>query len=263
MSCSRSVMATENAEIFPPRQQNFFPLTQNDGADRIPHMSETLHDRIRKRLEELNLTPAAASLKADLSKEMLRKLLANPDAMPSGKSLTALANALEVSEQWLLSGGETTSAVKTDVRPASSTPPMRHEMSNDVPVRGTAAGSHLGGAFQITSDTIDFVRRPPALINVVNLYSLYVEGSSMEPQYSPGDLIFIHPDKPPRLGDAVVIQCQVDAEGHAEATIGILSRRSAEKVTIRKHNPPAEIDLPRETVVTIHKVLTNNELFGI
>jgi phage repressor protein C with HTH and peptisase S24 domain len=256
-------MKTEHAEHFPPRQQNFFPLSQVSGADRIPLMSETLHDRIRKRLEELDLTPAAASLKARLSKEMLRKLLGNPDAMPSGKSLTALASALEVSEQWLLSGGETPPTVKTDVRRASSTPPLRHEMPNDVPVRGTAAGSHLRGAFQITADHVDFVRRPPTLTNVLNLYSLYVEGTSMEPQYAPGDLLFIHPDKPARVGDAVVIQCQIDPEGAMEATIGILSRRSAERVTIRKHNPPAEIDIPRETILSIHKVLTNNEIYGI
>ncbi|MGR9252712.1 S24 family peptidase [Rhizobium leguminosarum] len=256
-------METEHAEHFPPRQQNFFPLSQVSGADRIPLMSETLHDRIRKRLKDLNLTPGAASRKADLSKEMLRKLLANPDAMPSGKSLTALAGALEVTEQWLLSGGEIVPAVKSDVRAASPTPPMRHEMPNDVPVRGTAAGSHLRGAFQMTADPVDYARRPPTLTNVVNLYSLYVEGTSMEPQYGPGDLIFIHPDKPARIGDAVVVQCQIDPEGHIEATIGILSRRSAEKVTIRKHNPPAEIDLPRETVISIHKVLTNNEIYGV
>lgn len=263
MSCSRSVMGAENAEDFPSSQQKLFPLTQNNNADRIPRMSETMHDRIRNRLEEMGLNPSSASLKAGLSKEMLRKLLGNPEAMPSGKNLTALAKALEVTEQWLLTGDEAPQVVRSDVRPASAAYPMRHEMPNDVPVRGTAAGSHLRGAFQITSDTIDFVRRPPALMNVINLYSLYVEGTSMEPQYHPGDLVFVHPDKPPRLGDAVIIQCQIDAEGHSEATIGILSRRTAEKITIRKHNPAAEIDLPRETVVTIHKVLTNNELFGI
>jgi phage repressor protein C with HTH and peptisase S24 domain len=256
-------METEHAEHFPPRQQNFFPLSQVSSADRIPLMSETLHDRVRKRLEELNLTPAAASLKGGLSKEMLRKLLGNPDALPSGKSLTALAGALEVSEQWLLHGGDNVPAVKTDVRAASSTPPLRHEMANDVPVRGTAAGSHLRGAFQLSADTIDFARRPPTLTNVANLYALYVEGTSMEPQYNPGDLLFIHPDKPARIGDAVVVQCQIGPEGPTEATIGILSRRSAEKVTIRKHNPPAEIDLPRETVLSIHKVLTNNEIYGV
>ncbi|PWI54148.1 XRE family transcriptional regulator [Rhizobium phaseoli] len=256
-------METEHAEHFPPRQQNFFPLSQVSAADRIPLMSETLHDRIRKRLKDLDLTPGGASRKAELSKDTLRKLLANPDAMPSGKSLTALAGALEVSEQWLLSGGESAPAVKTDVRAASSTPPLRHEMPNNVPVRGTAAGSHMRGAFQMTADPVDFVRRPPALANVVNLYSLYVEGTSMEPQYAPGDLVFVHPDKPAKVGDAVVIQCQVGEDGPTEATIGILSRRSAEKVTIRKHNPPAEIDLPRETVRSIHKVLTNNEIYGI
>jgi phage repressor protein C with HTH and peptisase S24 domain len=100
-------------------------------------------------------------------------------------------------------------------------------------------------------------------MNARNVYSLYVEGTSMEPQFQPGDLIYVHPDKPPRFGDAVVIQVQLGDSEAMEATIGILSKRATEMVTIRKHNPNAEIDIPRSTIVAIHKVLSVNELYGV
>ncbi len=226
-------------------------------------MSETIHDRIRRRIEELGLNPSSASQKAGLSKDALRKLLSNPDQMPTGKTLTGLAKALEVSEQWILTGGETVVPFRREVRVASSEMPLRHQMANDVPVLGTAAGSHLRGAFQISSDPIDYVRRPPSLINARNIYSLYVEGSSMEPQYNPGDLIYVHPDRPPRPGDAVVVQCQLTSEGQMEATLGIYLRRTGEVLIIKKHNPQAEIEIARTIIVSMHKVLTMNEIFGV
>ncbi|RVJ03349.1 XRE family transcriptional regulator, partial [Sinorhizobium medicae] len=61
-------------------------------------MTETIHDRIKERLRIMDLSPQAASMKAGLSKDTLRKLLANRDQLPTGKTLSALAPALEVSE---------------------------------------------------------------------------------------------------------------------------------------------------------------------
>ncbi|NTF87522.1 helix-turn-helix domain-containing protein [Agrobacterium rhizogenes] len=225
-------------------------------------MAKTIHDRIQERLDIMGLNPSAASLKANLSREAVRKLLANRDQLPTGKTLFKLAQALEVSEQWLLTGEDKASSSRSETQSQPAELPLRHEMANDVPVMGTAAGSHLRGAFQLSTDPVDYVRRPPALMNARNIYSLYIEGSSMEPQFWPGDLVFVHPDKPPRFGDAVVIQCQVNG-GQMEATIGIYSKRTPEKISIRKHNPTADIEIARETILSIHKVLTLNEIFGI
>ncbi|RVJ00729.1 S24 family peptidase, partial [Sinorhizobium medicae] len=99
-----------------------------------------------------------------------------------------------------------------------------------------------------------------------DIYSLYVEGSSMEPQYWQGDLVYVHPHKPARSGDAVVVQCRIgeeEIEGTVEATIGLYVRRTGEALIIRKHNPPAEIEIKNEAIISYHKVLTMNELFGI
>lgn len=238
-------------------------MTQKHGADRIPHMAITIHDRIQQRLDALGLNPSAASLKGGMSRETIRKLLANKDQLPNGKTLFKLAIALEVSEQWLLTGSEKTTAQDNGGRLAGPEMPLRHEMPNDVPVMGTAAGSHKGGAFQMTTEPVDYARRPPSLMNARNVYSLYVEGSSMEPQYWPGDLIFVHPDKPPRFGDAVVVQMKMAKNSQMEAMIGIYSKRTPEDIFVQKHNPADFIKIPLEHIDKIHKVLTLNEIFGV
>ncbi len=238
-------------------------MTIPASADKIPHMSETLHDRIRQRMSLLGLNPSSTSLKAELSRETVRKLLENPEQLPTGKTLQALARALETSEQWLLSGGEVGIALKREVRATDVSMPLPFEMPKDVPVMGTAAGSHERGAFQLSSEPIDYVRRPPTLMHAKNIYSLYVEGESMVPQFSPGDLLFLNPDKPPHIGDPVVIQVQTSAEGNFEATLGILLKRTAGTVTIQKHNPSAMIEIDRATIAYMHKVLTPNEIYGV
>jgi phage repressor protein C with HTH and peptisase S24 domain len=136
-------------------------------------------------------------------------------------------------------------------------------MPLDVPVMGTAAGSHLRGAFQFEGGIVDYVRRPPALVGAKEIYGLYVEGSSMEPQYFPGDLIYVHPHRPPRTGDIVVVQCRNGEHAQGEATLGIYRRKTEKAFVIGKRNPPAEIEIAREHVTSVHRVLTVNELFGV
>lgn len=154
---------------------------------------------------------------------------------------------------------------RSDATPATQAPPLpsRNGMPLDVPVMGTAAGSLARGAFQLEGGVVDYVRRPPALIGARDIYALYVEGSSMEPQYFPGDLIYVNPHKPPRIGDIVVVQCRNGEHTPEEASLGIYRKRTEKAVTIGKRNPVAEIDLSRDHVKDIHRVLTMNELFGV
>ena len=95
-----------------------------------------------------------------------------------------------------------------------------------------------------------------------DIYALYVEGSSMEPQYFPGDLVYVHPHKPPRLGDVIVVQSAI-TDVEVEATLGVYVKRTEQHLTILKRNPVAEVQLKREAIRAIHKVLTVNELFGV
>lgn len=184
---------------------------------------------------------------------------------PDQDKLTGLAQLLDLAIDDLLPEGAHIKAQPQHtggVRLADVPVPSRLQMTNDVPVMGTAAGSHAKGAFQFSMNPIDFVRRPPALVGARDVYALYVEGESMEPEFRPGQLIYVHPHKPPRIGDAVVIQCMA-SDGSYEATIGLYARRSPETIAIHKHNPKATVEVNRSIIVAIHKVLTTNELFGV
>jgi len=68
-----------------------------------------MRERIQQRLDDLELSPRAASIKAGLSTHFLQNLFANEDKGINTASLIKLAEALEVTPEWLLTGrGEKT-----------------------------------------------------------------------------------------------------------------------------------------------------------
>ncbi len=143
-----------------------------------------------------------------------------------------------------------------------------------IPVLGTAAGSALG-AFEIGREAIDYVRRPPSLAGLKEIYAIYVVGDSMVPQHKPGELRIIHPNRPAVPGDSVVIQTYNAATNTREAFIKELVRDKGRFIVCKQHNPPMEITYLRPNgdptnnekndsyVIRVHKVLTMNELHGV
>lgn len=240
-------------------------------------MSNSLHERLKTRISEMGLTYEGAAKRSGLDRSYFKTMFDRENSSPRGDTLRKIAKGLEVSEAWILTGvaqeeptpdNQQNGSSPADAKPMNSTVaapilPQRHEMPNNIPVMGTAAGSHIGGAFQFEGGVIDYVRRPPALMGARDIYALFVEGSSMEPQFFPGDLIYINPHKPPRIGDAIVVQTRISSDRPMEATIGILIKRTETHIVIRKHNPTAEVQLLRNGETMVHKILTMNELFGV
>jgi phage repressor protein C with HTH and peptisase S24 domain len=148
-----------------------------------------------------------------------------------------------------------------DVAPAGAIlPPVN--LVKDVPVKGTTAGSAVG-AFQLTTDVIEYVGRPPALMTTRDAYALYVENESMVPRFWPGELVFVHPHRPLQVGDAMVVQIQAHPAAEIESYIKIFKGRTAEWIVAEQYNPRSEVRYARATVIATHKVLTSNELFGV
>ncbi len=210
---------------------------------------------------------------------------ATPALLP--EKIAVLAKMLNVSIAYLLTGGDTAqpsvAPVKTfeaddfkgDMRngvrhhkdaPMSPAPgvrvPIPQEMPRDMPVRGVAACSSGDGAFQFEMDVVDWVRRPPALVGVAEAYALYMSGDSMEPKYKDGDLVFVHPKRPVRPGDDVIIVMCDGPNGEPYAYCKTIVEMRPEVLTIRQYNPPITRELDRGLVVSIHRVMTNNDMYG-
>lgn len=136
------------------------------------------------------------------------------------------------------------------------------DLPRDVPVLGVAAGS-VSGAVHLTEGPVDWVRRPPALAGVPDVYAIYIKGDSMEREHRDGDLRFVHPHRPAHVGDTVVVQTRDAAHRPLQTWIKYLKRRSEAAIVLEQSNPPATYEFKAKTVVAVHKVLTMNELFGI
>lgn len=95
-----------------------------------------------------------------------------------------------------------------------------------------------GGAMVISSDPVDYVRRPQPLENVKDGYALIVVGESMTPRYEPGDMLLVHPHLPPVPGCDVVLYSD-DGAGQVLVTVKRLRKATAEAWHLHQHNPPA------------------------
>lgn len=207
------------------------------------------------------------------------------DTDPSTENLLHVSEILNVSVE-VLTGGATkirdvvpigqTEPVKlvSDRRPevrsfedevvrAFGTPTMNKDYPQDVPVYGVAVGGSEG-EFVLNGQIVDYVRRPPGIAKARNVYAIFVIGSSMSPRFEEGEIVYVTPHKPPAIGDYVVVQMVGKTEDdNGVALIKRLERRSGDRVLLSQFNPPAELELDRESIKAMHVVMRWNELLGV
>ena len=229
-------------------------------------MTETLHQRIRQRLDELETNPRRASVDAGLSPDFLRTFFNRPDSSIRSENLAKIAKVLDTTPDWLLTGNESEAGPVGDTPrtseavAAGAVSPPRREANRDIPVYGLAAGA-ITGQLTMSNDPIEYKTAPDTLARVRDAYALIVTGTSMEPKYEAGDYVWIHPHKPIRKGDHVVIQELRD--GGTVVSIKRFEKLTDDHIVTTQYNPLATINFSRKQVVAIHRVLTTNELAGV
>jgi phage repressor protein C with HTH and peptisase S24 domain len=140
----------------------------------------------------------------------------------------------------------------------------RHDMPQDVPVYGTAVGGSVGD-FQLNGQTVDYVRRPPALRNALNAFAIYYANDSMYPAYEAGDPIYINPAIHPRPGDNVLIELHPARDGTPGAAyVKRLVRKAPTYILVGQYNPPRD-DIRFETakIKAIWRIVPVRELLGV
>ena len=238
-------------------------------------LNQDLLARIDQRLHATGLTDYRASMMAAGRPEIIRNIRRGRSNNLRRDTLEKLARVLGCSVEWLATGrgpveplpdanGSAqviSEQIDTKV-PHAAAMPVRSEMPQDIPVMGTAAGS-LEGAFQLdTGAPVDHVRRPPGIASAVGVYAIYVTGESMAPRFEDGELIYVSPSRPARIGDYVVVQLE-NGNGHIEAFCKRMLRRTAETIVVEQFNPPAELEFRLPEVLAIHRIMSMNDLFGV
>ena len=229
-------------------------------------MGDTIGTRARQRRRDLGLSQSEVARRIGVKPQSVQQLEAGKIAKP--RYILDLANVLQVSPDWLSHGRsgkppiDRTGIAGVGFQSAPVSLPATQEMPRDVPVLGTAAGGSTG-AFQLSDAVVDYVRRPPGLAGAVDVYAIYVAGDSMAPEHKDGELRFVHPHRPIRPGDAVVVQIRGDPHEPPQAYLKRLLRRTSDRLLVEQLNPRNVVEFEANSVISLHKVLTLNELFGI
>ena len=191
------------------------------------------------------ITQAALARGMKRGKDYIYDLVKNRKDDIGASDLLALADELDTTCDWIMAGrGE------PDGPAGGETRRKRH----DLPVFGSAAGSWIR-AERLATQPIEHIGRPAALRNVPDAYAIYVTGRSMEPVHCQGDLRAIHPRRPARIGDDVIVHMR---DGSAQ--IGRLAAAPPGKVRLHKFNPASTVDIDSGTVRATHLVLTTTDL---
>lgn len=163
------------------------------------------------------------------------------------------ARAFQVSPQWLWSGrgnkNETAQTVDAEVSPPQRVLQYSGRMLD---VKGIAAASDRGH-YVFTSQIVESVACPPALDRVADAYAVYVQNDSMEPRYFAGEILFIHPGKPPRKGDFVLVQISHGGD-EIEPLVKRFVGETATAYELEQYNPPKRFDVEKNRVIAIHLV---------
>ncbi len=141
--------------------------------------------------------------------------------------------------------------------------PGNNTFPRDLPVYGVAIGG-TEGDFSFNGTVVDYVRRPPMLTKIGNAFGVYVIGDSMSPRYDHGDLVFVHPGRPPQPGNDVIVELHGEHGEPGPCYIKRLVRRSADRVRLAQFNPPRDdITIETSRIKAVHRILTAAEMMGV
>lgn len=130
-----------------------------------------------------------------------------------------------------------------------------------IPVLGEAVGGE-DGEYIFNGSILDYVDCPPSLENVPNAYAVYIDGESMAPRFRPGETAWVHPTKPARRGDDVVVQIHRDRDDDGAPPRGFVKEFvgwTSSKLVLHQFNPDRKIEFTREQVVSVHPIILSGK----
>lgn len=107
----------------------------------------------------------------------------------------------------------------------------------------------------VEPEVIDHIPRPPFLRGVRQAYAVYLVGASMEPKYTAGTTLYVHPFKTPKRMNGVVVYLR-----NGSVLVKQYVRRTAEYYELKEYHPePRVFTIPLAEVVEMHTVTGTEE----
>ncbi|WP_170149843.1 XRE family transcriptional regulator [Rhodoplanes roseus] len=223
--------------------------------------------RVASRRAKLKMSQAALAEAVGMKQQGIVAIEHGDVSRP--RMLREIAAALRTTQEWLLwEDGPEEADSPPLIRPGG---PERSEVEvaregwpntgePTVEVRGVSVGG--SDAFFYMGDIQDLVKRPPGIRHARNVVALYVTGSSMEPRFRSGELIYIQ-DRMPAPGDDVVVELHPEKDGDPpKSFLKELVKLTPRHILCKQHNPARAVEFDRAEVRKLWRVLTLRELMG-
>ena len=161
------------------------------------------------------------------------------EAQPSIELATKIAKALDVSLNEVIGVDLGTAPDKNNVA--------------TMPLYGAVQGGAVGFDITDVTEPIDAIDTPSWLSSVPDAYAVFVTGTSMAPRFNPREVVYVHPHRPYREGDCVVVQ--LAANGRTHAIVKQFVEITDTHVVLRQHNPDRELRHKLDEVSAIHTIV--------
>lgn len=186
----------------------------------------------------------------------------------SAEEAQKYARAFSVSAAWLLTGeGEppqntmsensrlSSKLKKPSLSPLVESPPLLLGAPKKLPIYGLATGDD-DGRLEFSGTALDTIDCPPGLEAVPDAYAVWVSGETMSPRFKPGELVFVHPQRPARRGDDVVVHLAPDGSGGpSTGFIKEFDVWTPTELITWQHNPSKEVPFERSRVQSVHVII--------
>jgi SOS-response transcriptional repressor LexA len=126
-----------------------------------------------------------------------------------------------------------------------------------LPLRGFGRIGAQGqpiGTFVDSADAAERVWRPEPLAGLAEAYAVRMPDATMVPRYQPGQILFVHPYRTPRGGDAVVVRL-----AGGRFVVGLLPREPGGGLAVERLTPPARLALPPGDVLAVERIVAAEE----
>lgn len=232
--------------------------------------NDELIARIENRLAELGRSPITAATKAGLERTYIRDFLIGRKKSIGTDRLEKVARGLDWTVSDLTGVGPFPTARPSiqEVIPApDQEPPLERLGVHDLPVLGITMGGRKdkrGPDFWMNGEVIRYAPRPRSLEGRKDSFGLYVDGASMEPKYSAGDMVVVE-RRAPAPGDDVVIELKSDDPADEHDNPSFLKQfvaRRGTTITVRQFNPKRELTFDLKEIKNLFRVIPVKELMG-
>ena len=194
-------------------------------------IQEMRKNRIKILLAEHNISAKELADQIDRQAQTLRRYVRH-EAEPRLEVAEAIAEALGVGIDEVL-GAEDAAVVI----------PNKTRM---LPVYGRAEDFD----FINMREPIDSIETPPYLLNTIAAYAVYVSGETMMPRLNPGEIVFVHPGKPCRANDSVVVQLKTDT-----AVIKTFQKFNETEIILSQFTTDETVKFQRDEIKSVYKII--------